>query len=312
MQAGLMLPVFAHLFLTKPKRKQCIIESSIAIVMICIAIWFHSDVIAAIFLCLLLVYDVKKSYFLYVMFLLILLSTYTLPYHMFLWIIVVMSLMIQDYVMQHTNEREAQEYQNKVYARQVAEVEHMYTTMRGWRHDYHNHLQNLKAKLRLHEFEASIAYLDELEQELQEIKQLVESGNQNMDAILNAKLSLAVHRNIDLHVKASVPPHLNINDTDMCALLGNLVDNALEACEKCEGKPFLRLYIGQYKGQLYISCTNATSELIRKLDHEYITHKRGNHGHGLKRMNLIVEKYDGMINRKNEPGVFSTEILLPL
>lgn len=51
---------------------------------------------------------------------------------------------------------------------------------------------------------------------------------------------------------------------------------------------------------------------VRKLDEEYITHKRGNHGHGLKRINLIVEKYDGFINRKNEAGVFVTEIMLPL
>ena len=63
---------------------------------------------------------------------------------------------------------------------------------------------------------------------------------------------------------------------------------------------------------LYISVSNATNETVRKLDEEYITHKRGNHGHGLKRINLIVEKYDGFINRKNEAGVFVTEIMLPL
>ena len=48
------------------------------------------------------------------------------------------------------------------------------------------------------------------------------------------------------------------------------------------------------------------------VDSEYITTKRGNHGHGLKRINLVVEKYEGYINRQNEPGVFVTEIMLPL
>ena len=75
---------------------------------------------------------------------------------------------------------------------------------------------------------------------------------------------------------------------------------------------FLRLYIGIFRKQLYISVTNATGELVRKLDEEYITTKRGNHGHGLKRINNTVEKYGGFINRKNEPGVFATEIMLPL
>ncbi len=51
---------------------------------------------------------------------------------------------------------------------------------------------------------------------------------------------------------------------------------------------------------------------MRMLDEEYIHDKARNHGHGLKRINNIVDKYDGYINRKNEPGVFVTEIMLPI
>ena len=105
----------------------------------------------------------------------------------------------------------------------------MYTTMRAWRHDYHNHLQNLKAKLRKGEVKESLRYLNELEQELDDIRQLVETGNANMDAILNSKLSLALAQGIDINVKASVPKSIPFQDTDMCALLGNLADNAVEA-----------------------------------------------------------------------------------
>ena len=60
-----------------------------------------------------------------------------------------------------------------------------------------------------------------------------------------------------------------------------------------------------------MSITNATNEVVRKYDEEYISKKRGNHGHGLKRINKVVEKYNGYINRKNEPGVFVCEIMLP-
>ena len=66
------------------------------------------------------------------------------------------------------------------------------------------------------------------------------------------------------------------------------------------------------KQQLYITITNATAETVRKIDAAYISTKRGNHGHGLKRIDRVVKKYDGYVNRKNEPGVFVTEILLPL
>lgn len=241
----------------------------------------------------------------------LLLLTWPLSYAPAVWTLLELGLVLYDKLMVKSYEQQLQEYQNKVFDRQVQEVEHMYTTMRGWRHDYHNHLQNLKAKLRKAEIAQSLEYLNELEQELADIHQLVECGNANMDAILNSKLSLAVAQGIEIHVKAIVPEQIAVGDTDMCALLGNLVDNALEACAKVKEHPFLRLYIGLYKGQLYISCTNATSEVVRKLDEEYVTTKRGNHGHGLKRMNRIVEKYGGFIQRKNEPGVFITEIMLP-
>ena len=79
-----------------------------------------------------------------------------------------------------------------------------------------------------------------------------------------------------------------------------------------KGEQFLRLYIAPLKQQLYVSVSNATKEVVRKLDEEYISTKRGDHGHGLKRIDNIVAKYDGFINRKNEPGVFVTEVMLPL
>ena len=210
-------------------------------------------------------------------------------------------------------EQSMMEYQNKVVAKQVEEVQGLYMTMRGWRHDYHNHLQALKAQLSMGQTELAQEYLGRLEQDLDSIKQLVETGNVSLDAILNSKLSYAQKQQISLHYKATVPPKLSVSDIDLCVLLGNLIDNAVEACEQLPVEQrFLRLYIGIFRKQLYISVTNATGELVRKLDEEYITTKRGNHGHGLKRINNTVEKYGGFINRKNEPGVFVTEIMLPL
>lgn len=202
-------------------------------------------------------------------------------------------------------------YQNKLLKNQVEEVQHIYMTMRGWRHDYHSHLQSLKVKLNQGQIEEAAKYLNELEEDLDDIHQLVESGNVNVDAILNSKLSLAIEQEIDVNVKVAIPDKLPLSDIDCCVLLGNLIDNAIEACEKVEENKFIRLYIGIYKKQLYMSITNATNEVVRKYDEEYISRKRGNHGHGLKRINKVVEKYNGYINRKNEPGVFVCEIMLP-
>ena len=74
-----------------------------------------------------------------------------------------------------------------------------------------------------------------------------------------------------------------MSDIDLCVVIGNLIDNAVEACERVEpDAQFIRLYIGVLRKQLYLSVSNATNELVRKLDEEYISAKRGNHGHGLK------------------------------
>lgn len=204
-------------------------------------------------------------------------------------------------------------YQNKLLKNQIDEVHNVYMTMRGWRHDYHNHMQSLKAYLAMDNIDKAREYLDKLETDLDNINLLFDTGNIGIDAILNSKISLAIHNGIPVDYKATVPEKTTVTDIDLCVVLGNLIDNAVESCMKVEKeKQFIRLYIGRFKEQLYISVSNATNEKVRKLDEEYITNKRGNHGHGLKRINLIVEKYEGYINRKNEAGVFVTEIMLPM
>lgn len=210
-------------------------------------------------------------------------------------------------------ERRLVRYQNKLLLKQIDEVHGLYQTMRGWRHDYHNHLQSLKAHLALGQLDEAKAYLDELETDLSGIRQLSETGNLALDAILNSKLSLVKQQGTRLSFKVAVPKTLTVTSIDLCVLLGNLIDNAVEACERVAPEErFIRLYIGVLKQQLYISITNATGEHVRKLDNEYITKKRGLHGQGLLRIDRIVKKYGGFINRQNEPGVFATEVLLPL
>lgn len=312
MQILILPAIMYHLWLLRKQKKRLAVDAALSLILLTFILYMDTFWLYAAVVMLVFISDTRGQYILHLIVLAFIVMTWPLSYAPNVWALLELVLVLNDKLMLRSYEQQLQEYQNKVFDRQVQEVEHMYTTMRGWRHDYHNHLQNLKAKLRKSETEEALSYLNELEQELDDIRQLVETGNANMDAILNSKLSLALAQGIDINVKAGVPECIPFGDTDMCALLGNLVDNAVEACASVKEKPFLRLYIGIYKGQLYISCTNATSEIVRKLDEEYVSGKRGNHGHGMKRMNLIVEKYGGFIQRKNEPGVFITEIMLPM
>lgn len=214
----------------------------------------------------------------------------------------------------HFKDKKYLDYQVEVMSRQVEEVNEIYMKMRGWRHDYHNHLQKLKAHLAMGQIAEAENYLNELEGDLDGIKVKYATGNVSLDAILNSKLSVAEKEDIRINCKAEVRENLTIEDIDLCVIIGNLIDNAVESCRKMpEGmERFVRIYLCIRKQQLYLAVTNSTAEVIRKLDAEYISNKRGDHGHGLKRIDLVVEKYNGYIRRANEPGVFSTEIMLPL
>ena len=222
-----------------------------------------------------------------------------------------------EYLLQRIMKREEDKtiiYQNKLMKQQMDEIENIYMTMRGWRHDYHNHLQSLKGYLSLNKVEQMKDYLNELETDLDSIDTLYHSGNLQLDSILNAKLAIAEKGQIRIHCDASIPPQLHVSDLDLCVILGNLLDNAIESCRKIKDSDerFIRVYIGILKKQLYISITNATSETVKQRTDHYFTTKRGDHGHGLKRVDQVVKKYDGYLNRQNEPGVFATEIVLPL
>ena len=151
-----------------------------------------------------------------------------------------------------------------------------------------------------------------LEHDLDSIDTLYHSGNIQIDAILNSKLAIAEHDDIEITCDAFVPSALSVNEIDLCVIIGNLLDNAIESCRKVEEHPFIRVYVGVLKQQLYISVTNSTNETVRVRTDTYFSTKRGDHGHGLRRVDNAVKKYDGYLNRQNEPGVFATEIILPL
>ena len=83
------------------------------------------------------------------------------------------------------------DYQDDLLEKHCEEVENMYRQMRGWRHDYHNHIQTMKAYLTMGQLEDLNRYFQELDQDLTTVDTVIKTGNVMIDAILNSKLSLA-------------------------------------------------------------------------------------------------------------------------
>lgn len=218
-----------------------------------------------------------------------------------------------DFLFGKAMDRRIAAYQNDLIRRHCSEVENMYRQVRGWRHDYHNHIQTMLALV--DKPEQMRSYLLTLNEDLTTVDTVIKTGNVMLDAVLNSKLSLIKAKNITVNAKAVVPANLSISDVDLCVIIGNLLDNAMEACEKQEetSERFIRVFIGVLKKQLYISVMNSAGGEVKKEGKLYVSTKTsGSHGFGLMRIDRIAEKNGGYVNRQNEPGVFATEVMLPL
>ena len=204
-------------------------------------------------------------------------------------------------------------YQRELIETHYREVENMYRQIRGWRHDYRNHIQMMKVLAANGDMDALKVYLDELDTDLNTVDTVVKTGNPMAEAILNSKISLARSRNIPTQVDAHVPVKLKMSELDLCCIVGNLFDNAMEASMALpEEKRLIRVYMDMKGTQLYISFTNFTAaKKLNKVGRGFKTSKGEGHGFGLVRMDDIVSRYDGYLSRNSEDGAFTTEILIP-
>lgn len=210
-------------------------------------------------------------------------------------------------------EKQLASYQQELIETHYREVDNMYRQIRGWRHDYRNHIQTMKAYAAAGDWDAIQNYLDLLDTDLQTVDTVIKTGNPMTDAILNSKISLAKAKGIEVAADAHIPVQLKSSEIDLCCILGNLFDNAIEASMKLpEDKRLIRVYMDMKNTQLYISFTNFTAgKKMHKEGGLFRSTKGEGHGFGLVRIDAIVERLDGYISRNSEDGAFTTEILLP-
>ena len=157
------------------------------------------------------------------------------------------------------------------------------------------------------------AYLDELDTDLNTVDTVVKTGNAMADAILNSKISLAKSRGITVQADAHIPVKLKMSELDLCCILGNLFDNAIEASMALPEKDrLIRVYMDMKGSQLYISFTNfAPGGKLTQAGGRFSTTKGSGHGFGLLRIDSVVKRLGGYLRRASEEGAFTTEILLP-
>ena len=144
-------------------------------------------------------------------------------------------------------------YQRELIDIHYREVDTMYRKMRGWRHDYRNHISVMKNLYRQGSLKELGEYLDMLESDLSTVDTVIKTGNPMADAILNSKLNLALSKNIPVKATVHIPMRLMISELDLCVILGNLLDNAIEASLPLPEKDrMIRIYMDIKDCQFYL------------------------------------------------------------
>ena len=210
-------------------------------------------------------------------------------------------------------DRRLEAYQSDLMKKYCDEVEDIYRKMRGWRHDYHNHIQAMQASMALGRYEEVEGYLRQLDDDLTHVDTVIKTGRVMVDAILNGKISIATRNDIPVNARAKLPGKLTVSDVDLCVIIGNLLDNAIEENKRLEAeRRFIRIYIGTKNTQLYIAVTNAAGRRREKAGGLFASSKGNEHGFGLSRVRSTVKKYSGIFSADSEDGGFTAEALLPL
>lgn len=203
------------------------------------------------------------------------------------------------------------DYQTEQSEKHLNEVRSIHKEMRGYKHDFHHHLQTLKGQLEAGEIERALAYIEQLDTQLMHVDTLLKTGNVSLDAILSAKIAQAKAEAITVTVKANVPDILTISDLELSIVIGNLLDNAIEACRAVTGERFIRIFISMKGTMLYFSMLNAAGPKKKKTGSLFATHKDGVHGFGLRRAEAILEEHGGWVKYNSEDGAFTSEFLVP-
>lgn len=204
--------------------------------------------------------------------------------------------------------------QNENYLKQMEAMNNSYESVRSVRHDIKNHLIAVETYVKQDNKESALQYIHKIIDASYGDKSFVSTGNIEIDSILNYKLEIARSKSIEVDLDIKIPTKLNIDTLDIVGMLGNLIDNAINACLKLEEGRKISLCLKYSKSLFFITVKNTFNGKVVYLDNKIATTHRDKekHGIGLNNVNSIVKKYDGTMEIVHEDKIFVVNILMYL
>lgn len=199
--------------------------------------------------------------------------------------------------------------------RQSAEkMENAYNHTRALRHDLKNHLHALSGLLADNDTVGALEYIQTMQSDLEDAAYFAVTGNTAVDAILNEKLFTAQRQQTNLRFDAISLKETKVKPMDLCIILSNALDNALEACQKIQDTQArtITLKLREEADFLLICVQNPVSEPPKRYGNRFLSDKkdRENHGVGLRSIRSTAEKYNGEFLAECKENVFTLLVRL--
>lgn len=217
----------------------------------------------------------------------------------------------------YLEQKKSSQYHQQIAAYKM--LEEQYSQSERLRHDLKNHILALLGLLEKKEWEKIGGYLKDMEgsADFQAVEEA--TGNKIVDVLLYQKRKTAERKNITWEADVQIPPLYGMNEFDLCVLFGNILDNAVEACERlqrnkqhCDTREFIHIQAKAVKKFFLLEVKNSTDTIEQ---HKIgVTSKENSEEHGIGLLNIrdVVQKYNGTMNIEIQNGVFVIAVLLPL
>ena len=199
--------------------------------------------------------------------------------------------------------------QNQAYLNQLNLIQKTQLNIRCLNHDMNNHILRMQNYLEDEKYDDLKEYLSNIKEYVTVQEKISDSGNDEVDSLLNFKLRVLKSMNVDYKIRLSIPEHIDISSFDMSIIIGNLIDNSLEALNRIDDNRKLSVEIIYSKGYLKMKITNTFDGIV--LDN-YKTRKTDaeNHGMGLISVRQIVEKYNGLMEMEVNGNQFTAMVIM--
>lgn len=204
--------------------------------------------------------------------------------------------------------KQKEKYEKQIYEERKMQVDRITRT----NHDIKGHLMYIAYNIEKQYYDNALKYIDNVCGHIDLDKNYVNLSNETLNFVINLKTELAKQKGIDIVIQLEDIPHCVMEEFDVCILLNNMLDNALEAVEALEDKR-IKVEIYNFSGYQVYSVKNKIKDSVLSANKNLESSKKDkkNHGYGIKQIYNITDKYQGCIDIYEKEDFFCVNVLVP-